>query len=51
MLNECYNNNYDKYDWFIMFDMDEFIFLRNYSNLKDFLSQKIFNKCQRIQLT
>ena len=49
-MENCRKNNYKKFDWLIFFEMDEFIFLRNYSNLKDFLSQKIFNKCQRIQL-
>ncbi len=46
----CYKENYKKYDWLIFFDMDEFIFLKNYKNIKKFLKKKIFNKCQRIQL-
>ena len=37
MLNNCYKTNYKKYDWFIMFDMDEFIYLKRYSNIKLFL--------------
>ena len=47
---DCYKNNYKKYDWLIFFDMDEFIFLKNYKNIKKFLKKKIFDKCQRIQL-
>ena len=29
MLNNCYNNNKEIYDWFIMFDMDEYINLKS----------------------
>ena len=47
---DCRKNNYKNFDWLIFYDMDEFLFLRNYSNIKDYLSQKIFDKCQRIQL-
>ena len=50
MYNHCYKNNKLIYDWFIFFDMDEFIFLNNIYNIKSFLIQKKFNKCQRIQL-
>ena len=49
-MEDCRKNNYKKFDWLIFYDMDEFLFLRNYSNITDFLSQKIFDKCQRIQL-
>ena len=42
--------NYKKYNWLILYDMDEFIFLKNYNNIKLFLNRKIFNKCERIQL-
>jgi hypothetical protein len=47
---DCYKNNYKKYDWLIFFDMDEYIFLKNYTNIKNFLKKKIFDKCERIQL-
>lgn len=49
-MEDCRKKNYKKFDWLIFFDMDEFIFLREYHNIKDFLNQKKFNKCQRIQL-
>ena len=49
-MEDCRKNNFKKFDWLIFFDMDEFIYLKNYPNIKDFLNQKIFNKCQRIQL-
>ena len=48
-MEDCRKNNFKKFDWLIFFDMDEFIYLKNYPNIKDFLNQKIFNKCQRIQ--
>ena len=47
---DCYKKNYKKYNWLIFFDMDEYIFLRNYKNIKNYLKKKKFNKCQRIQL-
>ena len=49
-MEDCRKKNFKKYDWLLFYDMDEFIFLRNFSNIKDFLKQKHFNKCQRIQL-
>ena len=38
---DCYKNNYKKYDWLIFFDMDEYLFLKNYTNIKNFLN--VFN--------
>ncbi len=49
-MEDCRKKNFRNFDWLIFYDMDEFIFLRNYSNINDFLKQKIFYKCQRIQL-
>ena len=48
-MEDCRRNNYKKFNWLIFFDLDEFLFLRNFSNINDFLSQKIFERCQRIQ--
>ena len=48
MLNDCYNNNYKIYDWFILCDIDEYIKLKDYNNIKLFLKQKIFKKCDYI---
>ena len=47
---DCLNNNYNKYNWLIFYDMDEFIYLKDYGNIKYFLNQKKFIKCQTIQL-
>ena len=49
-MEECRKNNYNKFDWLLFFDMDEFLYLRNYSNINDFLKKKVFDKCQKIQL-
>ena len=50
MLNDCYLKNYMNYDWLIFFEADEFIYLKNYQNIKNYLKNNKFNKCQRIQL-
>ena len=50
ILNDCYKNNVNKYDWFIFYDMDEFIFLKNYSSIKYFLNNKNFKSCNIIYL-
>jgi hypothetical protein len=50
MLNDCYKKNNKNYDWFILFDSDEYIELKYFNNIKLFLNQKKFNKCQSIYL-
>ena len=49
-MEDCRKKNYKKFDWIIFYDMDEYIFLRNFQNIKQFLNQNFFKKCQRIQL-
>ena len=46
IFTQCYKNNNKNYDWLIFFDIDEFIHLQNYSNIKDFLNEERFNKCK-----
>ena len=46
----CYKLNKDNYDWLIFYDIDEFIYLKNYNNIKEFLIQKKFNNCKSIYL-
>ena len=46
---ECYNNNKNKFDWFLMLDMDEFLYIVN-NTLKGYLSNKRFNKCDFIKI-
>ena len=48
VMNDCYIRNNKQYDWLIFYDLDEFIHLYNYSNIKEFLNEKKFNKCQII---
>ena len=45
---KCYNSNKNKFDWFIFFDIDEFIHLNNYNGIKDFLNEKKFKDCKLI---
>lgn len=46
----CYKNYYKNYKWLIFYDLDEFIYLKNYSNIKNYLFQKKFRKCPSIYL-
>ena len=48
-FNDCYKKNYIEFDWFIMVDMDEFVYIVN-NTLKEYLKNKIFNKCDFIKL-
>ena len=50
IYNDCYNNYYDKYDWLLFNDIDEYIYLNNYTNIKIFLNEPYFKKCENIQL-
>ena len=45
----CYNNNKNKYDWILMFDMDEFLFIVK-DSLKNYLNQGFLKKCDFIKL-
>ena len=49
-LNDCYNNNYQKYDWLIFYDMDEYIYLKNYTKIKYYLGEEKFKGCDLIHL-
>ena len=50
IMNSCYQNFHNEYDWLIFYELDEFLFLKNYKNVKLFLVDKKFDKCQSIQL-
>ena len=45
---KCYKNNLNKFDWFLMVDMDEFLFIVN-NTLKGYLTNKVFDKCDFIK--
>ena len=51
IMNNCYQNNYDKYDWILFYEIDEFINLHNYTNVKQFLYEEKFKNCQIIYLS
>ena len=46
---ECYNNHMKDFDWFLMVDMDEYLFIVN-DTLKGYLLNKRFNKCDFIKI-
>ena len=46
--NNCYTKYKNKYDWFLMIDMDEFLVIIN-DTLKNYLSREIFNNCDFIK--
>ena len=50
IMNNCYQNNYNNYDWLIFYDIDEYINLKDFSNIKFFLNKKRFSQCQLIYL-
>ena len=50
IIKHCYENNHNKFDWLIFYDIDEFIHLKNYKNIKGFLNEKKFINCQNIYL-
>lgn len=50
IMNHCYINNYRKFDWLIFYEIDEYINLKNYNNIKDFLTEEKFNNCEAIYL-
>ena len=47
---DCLNKNYHEFNQLIFYDMDEFIYLKNFDNIKNYLNQQIFKKCESIQL-
>jgi hypothetical protein len=48
VYNDCYKNNNNKYDWILMIDLDEFLYLTKFS-LKSYLTKSVFNKCDFIK--
>lgn len=47
--NECYKK-YSDYDWLLFLDIDEYLMLENYTNIKDFLLLDKFKKYKMIHL-
>jgi len=50
IYHDCYKKNYNKFDWIIFNDIDEYLYLKNYNNIKKFLNKPRFKKCENIQL-
>jgi len=50
IMNECYYKNNKYYDWLVFYELDEFIHLYSYNNIKSFLNENKFDKCQIIYL-
>lgn len=48
VYNNCYRNNNNKFDWLLMIDMDEFLYIKRFS-LKKYLSKSVFKKCDFIK--
>ena len=47
--NKCYENNNNLFDWLIFFDLDEFLYLKDFQSIKIYLGDKRFNKCGKVQ--
>ena len=45
---DCYEKNKNKFDWILMVDMDEFLYIKN-DKLKNYLLKPVFNKCDFIK--
>ncbi len=50
IIGSCYQKYHNKYDWLIFYELDEFLYLKNYQNIKSYLIQNKFNRCQSILL-
>jgi hypothetical protein len=48
--NDCYKRFNKLYAWLIFFDIDEFIYLKDFNNFKSFLNDERFEGCNRVQL-
>ncbi len=47
---DCYQKNKDKYDWIAVFDIDEFLTLKEHNSIHDFLSDKRYDDFQVLHL-
>ena len=50
IMDSCYQQYHNLYDWLIFYEIDEFLYLKNYKNVKSYLIRNKFNKCESIQL-
>ena len=47
-FNHCSWINFQRYNWMLLFDVDEFIFLKNYTDIKDYLKEQKFDQCKAL---
>jgi hypothetical protein len=47
---ECYDTYKEKFDWFLFIDCDEFLYINEFNNIKDFLTQTKFNNFDMIHI-
>ena len=50
MMKDCYQKNNKEYNWLMFYDVDDYIHLNKYSNIKTFLNDQKFNNCKSIYL-
>lgn len=50
IMDDCYQKNHNNYDWLIFYEIDEFLYLKNFNNIKKYLYQHKFDRCDAIQL-
>ena len=50
IMDSCYQTHHDQYDWLIFYEIDEFLFLKKYKNVKSYLANYKFDNCGSIQL-
>ena len=48
VYNHCYHKNKNFYDWIGFFDFDEYLYIENNSNIKTYIFDKRFDKCETI---
>ena len=46
---ECYNNNKNIFDWFLMIDLDEYLFIRN-TTIRNYLNSPYLKKCDIVKI-
>ena len=50
IMNDCYFTNNMNYDWLIFYEFDEFLFLKDFTNIKTYLNDYRFHYCKKIYL-
>ena len=50
IMNDCYKRTFNKFDWIIFYEVDEYIYLKNIKNIKVYLNRDTFKNCQTIRL-